>query len=56
MKFKDISFDEQRKMVPGLSDKHSGNTFGMALQAAVAYLPQLSINRRDIKIDNIIKD
>jgi hypothetical protein len=43
-------------MVPGLSDQHSGNTFGLALRAAIAYLPQLLVNRRDSKIDTIIKD
>jgi hypothetical protein len=56
LEFKDKSFDEQMIMVPGLSDGHSGNTFGMAIRAAIAYLPQLIVNKRDIKIDNIIED
>jgi hypothetical protein len=55
IEFKDLDFDEQKKLVPGLSDEHSGNTFGLALRSAIAYLPQLLVNKRDDKIETIIK-
>jgi len=35
--FYKLSFKEQNKLVPDLSDEHSGNTFGMALQLAYLY-------------------
>lgn len=56
IEFKDMDWEDQKKMVPGLSDEHSGNTFGLALRGAIAYLPQLLANRRDDKINTIIKD
>lgn len=52
--FKDKGWDEQKRLVPGLDDGHSGNTFGMALRFAIAYLPQLVANRRDDRIDSVI--
>jgi hypothetical protein len=52
--FKDKGWDEQKKLVPGLDDGHSGNTFGMALRFAISYLPQLVANRRDDRIDSVI--
>lgn len=39
-KFKDQKWDEQMKLVPGLSDGHSGNTFGCACSLAYWYLEQ----------------
>jgi len=54
IEFKDKDWDEQKKLVPGLDDGHSGNTFGMALRFAIAYLPQLVANRRDDRIDSVI--
>jgi len=54
MEFKDKGWNEQKKLVPGLDDGHSGNTFGMALRFAIAYLPQLVSNRRDDRIDSVI--
>ncbi|MCR4285081.1 MAG: hypothetical protein NUV97_03510 [archaeon] len=43
-KFKDTEkFEEQMKMVPGLSDGHSGNTFGCACSLAYWYLEQPEI-------------
>lgn len=36
--FHQASWDEQRERVPGLSDQHSGNTFGKACQLAIFYL------------------
>lgn len=56
IEFKDMDWEVQKKMVPGLSNEHSGNTFGLALRGAIAYLPQLLVNKRDDKIDTIIKD
>ena len=54
IEFNKKGWDEQKSLVPGLDDGHSGNTFGMAIRFAVAYLPQLLVNRRDEKIENII--
>lgn len=54
IEFKDKSWDEQKKLVPGLDDGHSGNTFGMASIFAIAYLPQLLVNLRDERIDSVI--
>jgi hypothetical protein len=54
IEFKDKGWDEQKKLVPGLDDGHSGNTFGMALRFAIAYLPQLLVNHRDERIDSVI--
>lgn len=48
--FNDMDFDNQKRLVPGLSSDHSGNTFGMSLRFAIAYLPML----RDKKIDSIL--
>ena len=70
IEFKDKGWDEQKKLVPGLDDGHSGNTFGnsfhnvwklpnskhyiMALRFAISYLPHLVANRRDDRIDSVI--
>ena len=54
IEFKDKGWDEQKKLVPGLDDGNSGNTFGVALRFAIAYLPQLLVNRRDERIDSVI--
>ena len=56
IEFKDKGWDEQKKLVPGLDDGHSGNSFGMALRFAIAYLPQILVNRRDDRIDSIVKN
>ena len=45
---------DEVNLVPTLSDGHSGNTFGMACKFAIAYLPQLLVNRRDERIDSVI--
>lgn len=55
LEFRTKSCEEQKKLVPLLDDGHSGNTFGMALRFAIAYLPQLKINKRDKKIDDIVR-
>ncbi len=36
--FHAAAWDEQKRLVPGLSDEHSGNTFGMACALARMYL------------------
>lgn len=54
VEFNKKSWGEQKKLVPGLDDGHSGNTFNMALRFAIAYLPQLVANRRDDRIDSVI--
>ena len=41
---------EQKKMVPGISDDHSGNTFTQACKLAIHYIPML----RDKRIDDIL--
>jgi hypothetical protein len=55
LRFSNLDWDEQLKLVPTLDDGHSGNTFGMACRFAIAYLPQLLVNRRDERIDSIIQ-
>jgi hypothetical protein len=45
-----MTWDEQKSLVPGLDDGHSGNTFGVACRLAIFYLPML----RDKRIDEII--
>lgn len=44
------SWDEQRTMVPLVSDDHSGNTFNMACKLTIHYIPML----RDKRIDDIL--
>ena len=51
VKFHKADWEDQKKMVPGLSTSHSGGTFGMSCQLAISYLPMI----RDEKIDTIIK-
>lgn len=48
------SWEEQKRIVPGISDEHSGGTWSLAINAAVAYLPMLLVNKRDKKIDDIL--
>jgi hypothetical protein len=36
--FSKLDYDEQKKMIPELSDEHSGNTFGMSCKLAYIYL------------------
>jgi hypothetical protein len=53
MEFSNLSFDEQRKIVP-ISDNHSGGTWGIAIRAAIVYLKKIKIDDRDDKIDKIM--
>lgn len=39
-KFSDMSWKKEKKMVPGLSDGHSGNTFGCAVALAGLYMSE----------------
>lgn len=41
--FRDLPYDEQRRLVPGMSDQHSGNTFGCACALAEALLAGRSV-------------
>lgn len=52
--FSKSSWDDQKSLVPLISNDHSGNTFDMACHLAILYLPQLTVNKRDTKIDGII--
>lgn len=48
--FYKADWDEQKKMVPGISDDHSGNTFTQTCKLAIHYIPML----RDKRIDDIL--
>lgn len=37
-RFRELDYREQKKLVPGLDDGHSGNSFGMAVRLAYEYL------------------
>ncbi len=50
IEFHKMDWDNQKKLVPGLDDGHSGNTFGSACKLAIAYLPRI----RDKRIDEVI--
>jgi len=50
MEFYKMEWDEQKKLVPGLDEGHSGNTFGMACKLAITYLPRI----REKRIDEVI--
>jgi hypothetical protein len=50
IEFHKMTWDEQKSLVPGLDDGHSGNTFGVACRLAIVYLPML----REKRIDEII--
>lgn len=52
--FSKKDWNEQKALVPGISDDHSGNTFNMAMRFAIAYIPQLLVNKRDSRIDSVI--
>lgn len=52
--FNKQDWKKQKEMVPGLSDDHSGNTFGMACRLAISYLPQVKAIKRDDKINKIL--
>lgn len=54
IEFNNKDWNDQKRLVPGLDDGHSGNTFNMALRFAISYLPQLIVNRRDERIDSVI--
>ena len=53
-KFNYLNWGEQKKIIPGLSDEHSGGTWSLAIDAAIRYLPMLLVNKRDKKIDDIL--
>jgi hypothetical protein len=53
--FNSVDWNEQVKMVTGLSHDHSGNTFEMSCRLAIQYLPTLKSIKRDEKINNILK-
>ena len=50
VEFHKMEWNEQKKLVPGLDDGHSGNTFDMACRLAIAYLPRI----REKRIDEVI--
>ena len=50
IEFHKMDWDNQKKLVPGLDDGHSGNTFSSACKLAIAYLPRI----RDKRIDEVI--
>ena len=52
--YNNLGWDEQKRLVPGISDEHSGGTWGLAINAAIRYLPMLLVNKRDKKIDDIL--
>lgn len=54
--YNNLGWEEQKEMVPGISDDHSGGTWSLAINAAIRYLPMLLVNKRDKKIDNILND
>ena len=55
IRFSKLDWNGQKELVPSIDDGHSGNTFTMAIRFAIAYLPQLIVNKRDEKIDSIIQ-
>lgn len=55
IKWHKLSWDEQAKMVPGLDDGHSGNTFQMSCRLAIQYLPMLKVIKRDEIINKILE-
>jgi hypothetical protein len=56
VEFHKADWDIQKKMVPTISDEHSGNTFDMSCRLSISYLPQLKIKIRDEKIEDIIHE
>ena len=54
IEFHKSSWEDQKLMVPSISDDHSGNTFGMACKIAMVYLPFYETNTRDEKLNEII--
>ena len=50
VEFHKMGWGEQKALVPGLDDGHSGNTFGVACRLAIAYLPRI----REKRIDEVI--
>jgi hypothetical protein len=55
IKFHKLSWESQVKMVPGLDDGHSGNTFQMSCRLAIQYLPMLKVIKRDDTINKILE-
>jgi len=54
--FSKKDWNEQKKEVRLLSEDHSGGTFNMSIRLAIMYLPMLKANKRDDKIEIIIKE
>ena len=50
IEFQKMDWNDQKKLVPGLDDGHSGNTFGVACRLAISYLPRI----REKRIDEVI--
>jgi len=55
IEFYKADYPNQKKMVPLISEDHSGNTFEMSCRLSISFLPQLKANQRDQKIDGIIE-
>jgi len=55
VEFHKATWDDQKLMVPSIDDDHSGNTFGMSCKLAISYLPMVKSNKKDEKIDAVIK-
>jgi hypothetical protein len=55
IEFSKMNYEDQKSLVKGLSSDHSGNTFGMSCRLAIAYIPELLVNKRDRKINEIIE-
>lgn len=54
IKFHKLDWGEQAKLVPGLDDGHSGNTFMMSCRLAIQYLTMLKSIKRDETINEIL--
>lgn len=54
IKWHKLGWEEQVKLVPGLDDDHSGNTFEMSCRLAIQYLPMLKSIKRDEVINEIL--
>ncbi len=50
IEFSKMGWGQQKALVPGLDDGHSGNTFGISCKLAITYLPRI----REKRIDEVI--
>lgn len=55
IKWYKLGWDEQVKLVPGLDNGHSGNTFEISCRLAIQYLPMLKVIKRDETINKILE-